>query len=95
MVKDNGADFDAYMHGWMDGSMHGCRDAWMRGCMEMHAVTKEMTTTRKVQPRKRQNQHFVVVNSGGLQGQNNGFLVFVAALSMLREPFGKGQCNRF
>ena len=84
MVKDNGTDFDAYMHGWMDGSMHGCRDAWMRGCMEMHAVTKEMTTTRKVQPRKRQNQHFVVVNSGGLQGQNNGFLVFVAALSMLR-----------
>ena len=75
--------------------MHGCRDAWMRGCMEMHAVTKEMTTTRKVQPRKRQNQHFVVVNSGGMQGQSNGFLVFVAALSMLREPFGKGQWNRF
>ena len=49
-------------------------------------VTQEMMTTRKLQPRKRQNQHFVVVNSGGLQGQNNGFLVFVAALSMLREP---------
>ena len=63
------------MDGWMDGSMHGCRDAWMRGCMEMHALTKEMTTTRKVQPRKRQNQHFVVVNSGGLEGQN-GFSRF-------------------
>ena len=74
--------------------MHGCRDAWMRGCVEMHAVTKEMTTTRKVQPRKGQNQDFVVVNSEGLQGQNNGFLVFVAALSMLREPFGKAQWNR-
>ena len=36
------------MDGWMDGSTHGCRDAWMRGCMEMHAVTKEMTTTRKL-----------------------------------------------
>ena len=64
--------------------MDGWIDAWMQGCMDA-----------KVQPRKRQNQHFVVVNSGRLQGQNNGFLVFVAALSMLREPFGKGQWIRF
>ena len=67
-------------HAWMDGWI----DAWMQGCIDA-----------KVQPRERQNQHFVVVNSGRLQGQNNGFLVFVAALSMLREPFGKGQWNRF
>ena len=71
-------------------------DAGMHGCMEMHALTKEMTTTRKVQPRKRQNQHFVVVNSGGpSQQQNVHLVVFVAALSMLREPFGKGQWSRF
>ena len=65
-------------------NMHGWMDGSMHGFMDA-----------KVQPRKRQNQHFVVVNSGGLEGESNGSLVFVAALSMLRKPFGKGQRNRF
>ena len=69
MVKDNGTDVDAYMHGWTDGSMHGCKDAWMRGCMKESAATKTSKST------------FCCCGLWRLQGQNIVFLVFVAAIS--------------
>ena len=73
------------------------RDFRMRGCVEMHAVTKGPHFTRlKSAATKTTKSTFCCCEFwGGPQGQKNEFLVFVAALSMLREPFGKGQWNRF
>ena len=49
-------------------------------------MAKEMTTIRKLQPRKRETRHFVVVASGRQQGQNVPFLVFMAAISSAYPP---------
>ena len=52
------------MHTCMDGRMDRCMDARMHGCVD---------AWRKVQPRKRGNQHFVVVASGGCRDRISFF----------------------